>query len=173
MQRPRCNAADEVSLAHPASDRDQVAVAAALDLVGRVTALQSIRTRHAPTLTQAILCDFLAEGHLARHVRRMREVYAERLGVLLQAARERLEGALAITGVEAGLQTAAWLTSGHDASDVEARAADRDVDVTALGRYTEGRIRRQGLHLGFAAVDVTEIRRGVGELASVLERFST
>jgi len=144
-----------------------------LDLVDRVTALQSIRTRHAPTLTQAILCDFLAEGHFARHVRRMREVYAERLGVLLQAARERLEGALAITGVEAGLQTAAWLTAGHDGSDVEARAADRDVDVTALGRYTEGRIRRQGLHLGFAAVDVTEIRRGVRELAGVLERFST
>jgi len=142
-----------------------------LDLVERVTALQSIRTRHAPTLTQAILCDFIAEGHFARHVRRMREVYAERLGVLLDAARERLEGALAITGVEAGLQTAAWLTAGHDASDVESRAAERDVDVTALGRYTEGRVRRQGLHLGFAAVDVTEIRRGVRELASVLERI--
>ena len=73
-----------------------------LDLVDRVTALQSIRTRHAPTLTQAILCDFVAEGHFARHVRRMREVYAERLGVLLQAARERLEGALAITGWRRG-----------------------------------------------------------------------
>ncbi|HEX5075616.1 MAG TPA: PLP-dependent aminotransferase family protein [Gemmatimonadaceae bacterium] len=141
------------------------------DLVERVTAVQSIRTRHPPMLTQAVLCDFIAQGHFARHVRRMREVYAERLGALLDAARERLAGALVITGVEAGLQTAAWLIAGHDAAEVEARAAERDVDVTALDRYTKGRTRRQGLHLGFAAVDVTEIRRGVRELASVLEEF--
>lgn len=141
------------------------------DLVERVAAVQSIRTRHAPMLTQAVLCDFIAEGHFARHVRRMREIYAERRGALLEAARERLAGALAITGVDAGLQTAAWLTAGHDAIQVEARAAERDVNVTALGRYAHGRTHPQGLHLGFAAVDVTEIRRGVRELASVLEQF--
>lgn len=140
------------------------------DLVERVNAIQSIRTRHAPTLMQAVLCDFITDGHFGRHVRRMREVYAERRGVLLEAARDRLQGALAITGVEAGLQTAAWLTAGHDAIEVEARAAERDVDVIALGRYSDGRMGRQGLHLGFAAVDVPEIRRGVRELASVLDR---
>jgi len=143
------------------------------DLVERVIAIQSIRTRHAPNLTQAILCDFIGDGHFARHVRRMREVYAERLGALLEAARERLDGVLAITGVEAGLQTAAWLTDGHEAIQVEGRAAERGVDVIALGRYTVGRVRRQGLHLGFAAVDVPEIRRGVRELASVLDRASS
>ena len=141
------------------------------DLVERVTAVQSIRTRHAPMVTQAVLCDFIAEGHFARHVRRMREIYAERLATLLEAARERLAGALAITGVEAGLQTAAWLAAGHDAGRVEVLAAERGVDVTSLARYTHGSVWRQGLHLGFAAVDVTEIRRGVRELASVLEHL--
>jgi len=141
------------------------------DLVERVAAVQSIRTRHAPMLTQAVLCDFIAQGHFARHVRRMREIYAARRGALLEAARERLAGALAITGVDAGLQTAAWLTAGHDAIQVEARAAERDVNVTALGRYAHGRTLPPGFHLGFAAVDVTEIRRGVRELASVLEHF--
>ena len=139
------------------------------DLVERVTAVQSIRTRHAPMLTQAVLCDFIADGHFARHVRRMREIYAERLGALLEAARERLAGALEITGVEAGLQSAAWLVAGHDGGRVETMAAQREVDVTSLGRYTHGSVRRQGIHLGFAAVDVTEIRRGVRELASVLD----
>ncbi len=143
------------------------------DLVDRVTAVQSIRTRHAPMVTQAVLCDFIAQGHFARHVRRMREVYAERLGALLDAAREQLDGALAITGVEAGLQTAAWLTAGHDAARVEALAAKRDVYVTPLGPYTRGLVRYQALHLGFAAVDVPEIRRGVRELAGVLEGSGT
>jgi GntR family transcriptional regulator/MocR family aminotransferase len=142
------------------------------DLVERVTAVQSIRTRHPPMLTQAVLCDFIAQGHFARHVRRMREIYAERLGALLDAARERLAGALAITGVEAGLQTAAWLVAGHDSARVEALAAQRGVDVTSLARYTHGSVRQHGLHLGFAAVDVTELRRGVRELASVLDHLS-
>jgi len=141
------------------------------DLVERVTAVQSIRTRHPPMLTQAVLCDFIAQGHFARHVRRMREIYAERLGALLDAARERLAGALAITGVEAGLQTAAWLVAGHDSARVEALAAQRGVDVTSLARYTHGSVRQHGLHLGFAAVDVTELRRGVRELASVLDHL--
>jgi GntR family transcriptional regulator/MocR family aminotransferase len=143
------------------------------DLVERVTAVQSIRTRHAPMLTQAVLCDFIAQGHFARHVRRMREVYAERFGALLDAAREQLDGALAITGVEAGLQTAAWLTAGHDAARVQALAVKRGVDVTPLAPYSQGSVRRQGLHLGFAAVDLPEIRRGVRELASVFERPAT
>ena len=55
-------------------------------------AAQSVSTHHPPLLGQAVLCDFISEGHFARHIRRMREVYAERLGVLLEAAREKLEG---------------------------------------------------------------------------------
>jgi GntR family transcriptional regulator/MocR family aminotransferase len=139
------------------------------DLVDRVAAVQSLRTRHAPVIAQAVLADFITEGHFARHVRRMREVYAERLGALLEAARRELAGALHITGVEAGLQTAAWLAGGLDAERVAELAAARDVDVAPLSRYTRGPVTRQGLKLGFAAVDPTEIRRGARVLASVLD----
>jgi GntR family transcriptional regulator / MocR family aminotransferase len=138
------------------------------DLVDRVAAVQSIRMRHAPVISQAVLADFIAEGHFARHVRRMREVYAERLGVLLDASRAELAGALQITGVEAGLQTAAWLAGDVNADRVATLAAKRDVDIAPLSRYTRGPVARPGLQLGFAAVDPTEIRRGVRVLASVL-----
>jgi GntR family transcriptional regulator/MocR family aminotransferase len=143
------------------------------DLIERVTAVQSIRVRHAPVISQAVLCDFITDGHFARHVRRMREVYAERLGALVEGARAELSGALTITGVEAGLQTAAWLSDGHVASRVAELAAARRVDVSPLSRYTRGAPRREGLQLGFAAVDVPEIRRGVRELAAVLDRESS
>jgi GntR family transcriptional regulator/MocR family aminotransferase len=142
------------------------------DLIERVTAVQSIRVRHAPVISQAVLCDFITDGHFARHVRRMREVYAERLGALVEGARAELSGALSIIGVEAGLQTAAWLSDGHVASRVAELAAARRVDVSPLSRYTRGAPRREGLQLGFAAVDVPEIRRGVRELAAVLDRHS-
>jgi GntR family transcriptional regulator/MocR family aminotransferase len=141
------------------------------DLVERVAAVRSITSRHVPLLDQAVLCDFLAEGHFGRHVRRMREIYAERLGVLLDCARRWLGGLLEIMGVEAGLQTAGWLGDGLDADTATAAAARRDVEVTPLGRYGFGRLPREGIQLGFAAVDGHEIRRGARELAAALEQL--
>jgi GntR family transcriptional regulator / MocR family aminotransferase len=142
------------------------------DLVDYVSTTLSVTNRHAPLLEQAVLCDFITEGHFGRHLRRMREVYAERLSVLLECARHSLTGVLEISGVEAGLQTAAWLHSGLDSELVAAVAAKREVEVTPLGRYSQGRMEREGLQLGFAAVDSKEIRRGVRELAIALERAS-
>lgn len=139
------------------------------DLVDNFAATQSVTSRHAPLLDQAVLCDFIAEGHFGRHVRRMREVYAERRSVLLDSARERLAGLLEITGVEAGLQTAGWLCHGIGGEAAARAAAARDVDVTPLSRYTRARMPRDGLKLGFAAVDGEEIRRGVRDLAAALE----
>jgi GntR family transcriptional regulator/MocR family aminotransferase len=143
------------------------------DLVEPFAAAKSVTSRHAPVLDQAVLCDFIVEGHFGRHVRRMREVYAERLSLLLECARQRLTGLLEISGVEAGLQTAGWLCNGIDSESAAAAAAKRDVDVVPLSRYSRGRAVREGLQLGFAAVDSLEIRRGVTELALALESESS
>jgi GntR family transcriptional regulator/MocR family aminotransferase len=98
----------------------------------------------------------------------MREVYAERLGVLLKAARERLDGLVEISNVEAGLQTIGWLREGAKAEYVAAAAAKKNVEVIPLQRYAFGRARANGIVLGFAAVEPRELRRGVEELAAVL-----
>jgi GntR family transcriptional regulator / MocR family aminotransferase len=139
------------------------------DLVDHVAAAKSLSSRHAPVLEQAVLCDFITEGHFGRHLRRMRQVYAERLFALLESARQRLTGLLEISGVEAGLQTAGRLPAGIDGESAAQAAAARDVEVVPLSRYGRGRLAWDGLQLGFAAVDTQEIRRGVLELAVVLE----
>jgi GntR family transcriptional regulator / MocR family aminotransferase len=139
------------------------------DLVERVSAIRSLINRHAPLLEQATLADFITEGHFGRHLRRMREIYAERRSVLLEGVHERLSGLLEITGVEAGLQTAGWLRGDIDETRASAAAAARGVEVTPLGEYCRGRVVPDGLQLGFAAVDSHELRRGVRELAIALE----
>ena len=88
---------------------------------------------------------------------------------LLEAARQRLAGWLEISTVEAGLQTAGWLCRGIDGEAAAEAAAARGVEVTPLSRYYRGGPEREGLQLGFAAVDAQEIRRGVRELAVALE----
>jgi GntR family transcriptional regulator/MocR family aminotransferase len=61
------------------------------------------------------------------------------------------------------------LGDGLDGESATAAAARRDIEVSPLGRYSRGRLAREGLRLGFAAVDTVEIRRGVRELAIALE----
>jgi GntR family transcriptional regulator/MocR family aminotransferase len=90
----------------------------------------------------------------------------------LEGAQRRLTGLLEISPVEAGLQTAGWLREGIDGEAAAQVAAARNVEVTPLRRLSRRREAREGLQLGFAAVDVCEIRRGVRELAAALEGVS-
>jgi GntR family transcriptional regulator/MocR family aminotransferase len=142
------------------------------DLVPLFAAAISLTTRHAPLPEQAVVCDFITEGHFGRHLRRMREVYAERLSVLLESAREKLSGLLEISEIEAGLQTVGWLREGLDDESAMRAAAEHGVEVFPLSWYTRGKAAREGLQLGFAAVDAREIRRGVQDLATALETES-
>jgi GntR family transcriptional regulator / MocR family aminotransferase len=139
------------------------------DLVDRAAAARSVTCWHHPLFEQRVLVDFIAAGHFGRHLRRMREVYAERQAVLLAAGSERLAGWLELSPVEAGLQTCGRLAPGIDAEAVARAAADRGVQVEPLARFYRAGAPISGLQLGFAAVDEREIRRGVRELAAVLE----
>jgi len=139
------------------------------DLLDRASATLSITRRHAPLIEQAILCDFITAGHFGRHLRRMRQIYAERLAVFLHSARQNLTGLLEISGVEAGLQTVGWLQRDVNGESAARAAAKRNVEVIPLSFYTQGNIASTGLQLGFAAVDAKEIRRGVHDLAIALE----
>ena len=99
----------------------------------------------------------------------MRELYSERLAVFLEASRSRLEGLLEIPDIEAGLQTVGWLAPGISADRAAEEAGRREVEVIPLSRYSSRRFGRQGLLLGFAAVDARELRRGVEQLGRALE----
>lgn len=118
---------------------------------------------------QAILCDFMLEGHLARHLRRMRELYENRLSTLLEEGRKRLTGALDISPIQAGLYTASFLRNGMNSRQAEESAAAHGVEALGLGRFTLNRPDPKGLILGFAAFDERTIRDGVMRLAAALK----
>jgi len=139
------------------------------EMVDVFAAAQSVSTHHPPLLGQAVLNDFIREGHFARHIRRMREVYAERLGVLLEAATKELRGLIEISNVEAGLQTIGWLQEGFSADKIAAEAAKRQLELKSVSQYYSGKKPTNGLVLGFAAVEPKELQRGVKELARLLQ----
>ena len=119
-------------------------------------------------LAQAILCDFIVEGHLGRHIRRMRELYAGRLGALLSGGRKYLKGLLDISPVQAGLYTAGFLRNRMPSQEAETAAFAHDVETMGLHRFALRVPKVNGLLLGFAAFDEREIRNGLVRLAEAL-----
>jgi GntR family transcriptional regulator / MocR family aminotransferase len=122
------------------------------------------------SLDQAVLCDFIEGGHLGRHLRRMRDLYAGRLAALLDGGQKHLKGLLEISTVQAGLYTVGFLKNGMTSREAEAAAAAHGVEVIALDRYTLKRPDPQGVILGFAAFDEATIRAGLVRLAAALSQ---
>jgi GntR family transcriptional regulator/MocR family aminotransferase len=142
-------------------------------LVQPLDAIMSRLMHGVPTHTQAVVADFIGEGHFAAHIRRMRRLYAERHEALCSAAAAQLGEALEVERSSSGLHTVGWLRAGHDEAAVVSAAAQRQVTVSPIARYAiapRAAGDRQGLVLGFGGVTAAEIERGVGVLAQVLGR---
>lgn len=128
---------------------------------------------HNLSLEQTVLCDFIAEGHLGRHIRRMRDLYAGRLAALLEGGQRYLQGLLEISGVRAGLYTAAFLQNGMSSRQAEQAAATHHIEAIALDRYTLESHDPKGVLLGFAAFKEAELRTGMIKLAAALDQRKT
>jgi GntR family transcriptional regulator/MocR family aminotransferase len=137
-------------------------------LVAPLGALISVCGQEPPLLAQATLADFMAEGHFFRHLRKMRRAYAGRRRALSEAVADKLSDVLELSPSDAGLQAFARLRVPVGSAVVAAAAARDGLDVTALTRYTRHRASRDGLLLGFAAVDENAIRAGAERLARTL-----
>lgn len=123
----------------------------------------------ASALEQAALATFMDEGHFARHLRRMRGVYRERAGALLEALRTRCAGVLEPRLCDTGMQLCAMLPPGVSDVAVRDRAARLGVEVAPLSEYGMRRRRQGGLVFGFGAVRPAAIRAGVETLQRALE----
>jgi GntR family transcriptional regulator/MocR family aminotransferase len=138
-------------------------------LVDVFACAKALTTRHYPLLDQAVLCDFIEQGHFGRHIRRMRKTYGERLSVLLECGRMYLGEYLELSNIEAGVQTIGLLLNNTSAETVAQRAALENIDVVPLRRYCCATSIAEGLQLGFAAVHEKEIRTAVLKLARIFQ----
>jgi len=120
-------------------------------------------------LEQRVLADFMADGHLVRHIRRMRVLYAERRNLLLEAARSL---PLEIVAPETGMHLIGWLPKGVDDQLVSRQAASHNVNVLPISSLAMTENSRSGLVLGYSGVNEREIRDAVKRLADVFHEMS-
>jgi GntR family transcriptional regulator/MocR family aminotransferase len=143
-------------------------------LAGPFATARALADRQSAGPEQAILAGFIAGGHLAQHLRRMRVLYARRRAALLEALAEGAADLLAWPGEgpHAGLHLAATFLD-QSLDDVAVHDAARRIGLQTpplsssfLGRPT------RGLVLGFAGTAaermreaVTLLRRAVGTVS--------
>jgi GntR family transcriptional regulator/MocR family aminotransferase len=125
---------------------------------------------HTSVAEQAVLAEFLAGGHFARHIRRTRDLYRQRQADLLALAAEIMPELLEMRSAPAGMRALGLLPRGVDARAISWAAAERGVQVTPLSRsapasMTDG---REGLLLGYSAYDRESTRKGLTMLAQVI-----
>ena len=137
-------------------------------LVDAFISARGLSDRHSPSIEQAIVAEFLTEGHFARHVRRMRALYEERQDTLVTVVHRELAGAIEVTSHEAGMHLVGWLPKGASDGKASARALASGVTAPALSLYSIRPGPPPGLLLGYAALNGRQIRDGVRKLASTM-----
>jgi GntR family transcriptional regulator/MocR family aminotransferase len=140
-----------------------------LDLVEKFAAARFMTDRHSSVLDQAVMCDFLTDGHFGRHIRRMRELHAARVEALVGTIKSKLSGLIELASTTAGISTVAWLQRGLHAEAVARAAAANGVDVVPLSQFVLSASRPEGLVLGFAPYDPRQIDDGISRLARALD----
>lgn len=141
---------------------------APMTLVGGFIAARRFIDAHLPLLEQMALADFIAEGHFARHLRRMRLLYQERRDALAEALLRDLDDLLEVGASEAGMHLVAWLPVGMSARTVARQASTRDLSLLPIIASDPQESGREGLLLGFASDSPDALRVGVHALAGVL-----
>ncbi|WP_425259560.1 PLP-dependent aminotransferase family protein [Rubrivivax sp. RP6-9] len=124
---------------------------------------------HSDTLTQASLAAFIAEGHLARHIRRMRSIYSQRRHALARSIEQQLGRWLEVTPGAAGLHLSARL---REASSMQAVAQAAQMHLPGalpLSAYAIANRRMQGLCVGYGCVEVDQIVRAVRAMGQALD----
>jgi GntR family transcriptional regulator/MocR family aminotransferase len=138
------------------------------DLVPAFSVIREASDTFPATLPQSVMTEFIREGHFARHLRRMRQLYGERYAALTEAIRKELPGRLEVVGSETGMHLTALLPEGVDDVALTRRAAAAGISVRPLSICYLKPPKRGGLILGYGGATPDQVRAGVRTLKGLI-----
>ena len=109
---------------------------------------------HSSIPVQAAVAEFIRDGHLPRHIRRVRRIYRDRRDHLLSLLERHLRDRLSVVPSFYGMHLTAIARGDVDCDAVSESLARGGIMVHSLSRYFLGARTRSGFILGFAAADL-------------------
>jgi GntR family transcriptional regulator / MocR family aminotransferase len=116
-----------------------------------LTAAKQVTDWHQPVLEQDALASFISEGHMARHVRKMRKLYAERRELMLSGLQTHFSQWLEPIPASGGMHLTALAREALDYDSIARSARQRNMDVRSLGTFSANGSGQTGLTFGYGA----------------------
>jgi len=124
--------------------------------------------RQPATLQQAVVSEFMREGHFAAHIRRMRQLYREQRDSLAETLTRRAAARLDVALPDQGMHLVAYLRDASSDVAVEAAALRAGIVVRAMSRFYRTARPRPGLMLGFSGFPRQLIVPAAARLATLV-----
>ena len=131
-------------------------------------AVQQVGSGPPGSLVQAALARFMDEGHLGRHIAKMRKVYDERRRFAADELAKFPGAPLRVLDTRAGLHFIAELPPRIRDTDVSPRAAAAGIILPALSSYFHEKPARNGIVVGYAGTPLPQAKRAIATLRSIL-----
>lgn len=131
-------------------------------------ALSAITDRGPNTWLQAVLAEFISEGHLSTHMRRMHSAYVRRRRAMISSFDRIASPHVSLRQNTSGLRVIADLPPGTRDLDVLSSLDSRGLSAYALSYYCMQRRDLNGLLLGFGCTHEDRIPAAVEELCACL-----
>jgi GntR family transcriptional regulator/MocR family aminotransferase len=141
------------------------------DLVPVFAAVRDATDIFTSTPYQAILADFIGQGHFARHIRRMRMLYMERRKALLNAIQREMGSILEVIGAQAGMHLVGLLPPGLKDELVSKQAARNGISAMPLSICYLKSPSRGGLILGYGGATARQMNDGMRKLKLCLSHY--
>jgi GntR family transcriptional regulator / MocR family aminotransferase len=125
---------------------------------------------HVSAPVQAGVAAFIHDGHLTRHVRKMRHIYSRRRAHLVKRLHEDFAGVLAPMPSTYGMHVTAEVTCGADPEGLADVLARHNIRIHSLARYAFERPAMPGLVFGYGVTDEAGIGRALSLLRKALDR---
>jgi len=126
--------------------------------VDRLNAVYDTLYRDVLTLNQAIVADFMQEGHFARHIKRMRKLYADRRAALASALVDVFGKTIDLQLQAGGMHLLARFSSCENDLEWVARAVAQGLQPAPFSEWRVERECGQGLLLSFTNIPPQDAR---------------
>jgi len=140
-------------------------------LVDTLVKVRAVMDQHSPAIDQATLARFITEGFFLSHVKRIRELYAQRRVFFIEQFQKWLGDYLDLEVTPAGLHFIAWLRRKEDLP-LFMRACEKTfIRYRPLSFFCIKAQLDPAFVFGFAAWSPAQIEQGLAKLASTVKHL--
>jgi GntR family transcriptional regulator / MocR family aminotransferase len=119
---------------------------------------------HSPVMEQDALAAFISEGHMARHVRKMRKLYSERRELMMSGLQTHFSPWLEPIPSSGGMHLTALARESIDIEAIVRTARQRNMDLRSLRSFWDSGTGQAGLVIGYGGTGPEALTEGLLQL---------